>query len=173
MSNANKYITGLLGRLRIVDFDNSEPNRWIFHDSGEGDDAEEFTIEIYQSDGWVTFTSVIMINLQGGKLAQFYEALFRLNHYLNGFKLGVTTNGDYITLQTDMNIAHLDLVQLKNTLLQFRAFYSQYYSSIVEFAQELGLKFRKSTRKPSAADIMWNRLIKGRDSTALVKRTDR
>lgn len=173
MNNANDYIAGMLRQIGITEYENLAPNRWAIQLPLDSSETEDFTVEIYIKDGWVSLTSMVMKNLRGSKLPQFYELLFQLSHYLNGFKLGMTADGEYISLQAEVSAKHLDFIGLNNILLQFGSFYLNYYPKIIEIADQFRLKFRKGVQKRRDVDDMWKKLIGNSNVAQLPKSTGR
>jgi hypothetical protein len=148
-----------LKKIGILDYEITEPNRWIVTIPIHTEIVESFAIDIYQTDGWISFTSVVMENLSGKNLPHFYELLFRLNHFLNGLKFSVDFNGEYITLQTETDSTEFDIDRLKNVLQQFIMFYTNWYPALINIASEYDLTYRKPTKKQSIVDKMLNSIV--------------
>lgn len=160
----NKFSTRItdylddLGKAGFIRYEEaSESNRWFVYIPLRDADVEEFILEIFLMDKWVSFTSVIMNNLQGENLPHFYEFLFRFSSYLNGFKFGVTPNGEFITIQTEQNVRDLNRESFIETLKWFNSFYLEWYPVLVNSAKKLNLRFRKGTN--SKVDTLMYELI--------------
>jgi hypothetical protein len=152
-------LSRFLRKVGLQNYEIPEPNRWVvtipLHDS----EVDYFTLDIYQSADWISFTSVVMENVSGNRLHSFYELLFRLNHFLNGLKFAIDFEGRYITLQTEIDISEFDIDSLKNVIQQFIFFYTNWYSTLVRIAAENKLKYRKPTKKLRIVDKMMQKVI--------------
>jgi hypothetical protein len=152
-------VENFLRQLGLTEYEIPEPNRWLVTVPLNTNEVENFELDIYQTDGWISFTSVAMENLSGTNLVHYYELLFRLNSFLNGLKITVDLNGAYIALQTESDVTDFDLEHLRNIIQRFSIFYSEWFPRLIEIAQEYGLKFRKPSKKQSMVDKMLQKLI--------------
>jgi hypothetical protein len=152
-------VENFLRQLGLAEYEIPEPNRWLVTVPVNSPEVESFELDIYQTNGWISFTSVAMENLSGENLVNYYELLFRLNSFLNGMKFAVDLNGAYIALQTEEEVTDFDLEHLQNIIQRFSFFYSEWFPRLVEIARENGLKFRKSSRKQTEVDKMLQTLI--------------
>lgn len=152
-------IDNFLRQLGLSEYEVPEPNRWPVTIPVNTDEVENFVLDIYLTDGWISFTSVAMENLSGSNLVSYYELLFRLNSFLNGLKFTVDLNGSYIALQAESDITDFDLDHLRNVIQRFMFFYTEWFPRLVEIADENGLKFRNLTKKQTMVDKMLQKLI--------------
>lgn len=103
-------------------------------------------MNIYLSGDWVSFFSVVLENLEGENLPTFYELLFRLSARFDGFKLGITPDGKFIVLQSEISLKGLEysvkLEKLQFVIKWFYLFHLQYLPRIIKYAAKLKLVFR-------------------------------
>lgn len=156
--NSNHLVNDYLNKLAQAGYvsyrEFPESNRWLISIKLVGSaEVEEFVVEIFLMDDWISFTSLVLTNLEGENISSFYEFLFRMSSYLNGFKFGITPDGEFITIQTELNNRNLNIDSFFDTLKWFSTFYIQWYPVILDSAYKLHLKFRKAQNR-TVDDLM-------------------
>lgn len=148
MNKTAQKISEFLKDSGLNRFERLDPSRWVVSVSCDAPEVERFVVDIYLMDNWISFTSIVITNLRGEKLAEFYELLFRLNYYLNGLKFAISTDGGVITLQLELDDAQdLNFERFQSIFRGFTLFYWEWYPKLVQAAVELKLKFRQTQEK--------------------------
>lgn len=170
MNKFETKIENYITQLGYLNFEKPEPGRWYVKIEVNTGEIEFFVVEILLMDKWVSFSSVVITNLQGKNLSKFYEILLRLTNYLHAFKFGVSNNGEVITLQTEWNSLELDLNTFQGIIKNFQTFYHRWYPQIIDYATKLGLRYRKSLAKFEEIDQFVKKLVAMKDYKTLGSR---
>ena len=163
--NLDRY----LKRLGFRDYEKPEPNRWVVQVPIDTPDLEEFTIDIFLSDGWLSLTSIIMENLTGNNLVHFYELLFRINHFFNDLKMSIDMEGTYLAIQLEISIFDIDTERLHQVFHHFATFYVYWFPKLMEIIDNYDLKFRTPTKRKRIADKMLQKINVNMISKFLIK----
>jgi hypothetical protein len=156
----SERITGYLKRIGLDDFDQTEPNRWHVTFPCDTHDIESFHVEIYLTNDWATFSSIVIKSMYGDHLSDYYDFLFRLNHYINGLKFALTPDGEAILIQAERHVSELTHERFKEVFEQLLYFYIEWYPRLVEYAaDDFKLKFRKRPRKEGLIKQLLSSLI--------------
>ena len=136
-------VTEYLLRLGYENFLKPEQNRWEVTLCNSDYEPEEFTVEIYLRGPLIGFVSSFFENLEGDRLAEFYELIHRLNYHLDLFKFGISEDGQSITLQVEWGRAYMDYKLFKEILDYFPNIYAKWWLPLVETAHKMGLTKRE------------------------------
>ncbi|PSR16885.1 hypothetical protein C8255_15560 [filamentous cyanobacterium CCP3] len=152
------YLDKLNRQSRIELKKHPEQDRWLITIPVGSQNIEGFSIEIFLEDPWVSFSSLIMKNLQGQKVSDFYEAIALLSSYLNSLKISIDPENDYIVLQHDVDLDSLNNQKeqyIRKIFNLFYEFFEKYYPDLIKLATNLSLQYRtEHSRKSEASDFV-------------------
>lgn len=142
-------------------------DRWLVTIAVNSPEFESFNIEIYLEKDWISFNSPLMRNVIGNGTAVFYETVALLSSYLNGLKISLDPENDFIALKSEIDLSGLNNSQkeeaIQKMLKASYSFFVEYYSDIIKVAKKLNLSYKTGQVEKSQASWFVKEML---DSTS-------
>lgn len=135
VQNTRKRINDVLGHIEHqtgLPFIRPDSNTWIIY-------LKSRPVHIMLNGPWITVTSKLMDDVQGGKEGQFYKELLELNARMNGLKIGIERG--VITFNSEHQATDITFESIIDHLILHYSGYKQHFARVVKLAQSLGLKW--------------------------------